>query len=356
VDSDNVLDRYVLAKTHDLVAEVGAALDRYDVSGACGTVRDFLEVLTNWYVRRSRDRFWAGDADAVDTLHTVLEVTCRVVAPLLPLTSEEVWRGLTGERSVHLADWPSADALPANAGLVSAMDEVRQVCSSALSLRKANKLRVRLPLARLVVASPDAETLAPFVELIADEVNVKQVELTTDVAAHGHFELVVNARACGPRLGGDTQKVIRAVKSGEWATTDSGAVVAAGIELLDGEYERKLVATDPGATAALPGGAGLVVLETAVTPELAAEGVARDVVRAVQQARRDAGLDVSDRISVTVSSDGEIHAAVRTHEEFVRSETLADAVHYGEQTDGADSGVRTTVGDGAKIGVAVTKS
>jgi isoleucyl-tRNA synthetase len=355
-DSDNVLDRYVLAKTHDLVTEVGAAMDAYDLSGACATVREFLEVLTNWYVRRSRDRFWAGDADAVDTLHTVLEVTCRVAAPLLPLTTEEVWRGLTGGRSVHLSDWPSADDLPANDALVSAMDEVRQVCSSALSLRKANKLRVRLPLARLIVAAPEAETLAPFVELIADEVNVKQVELTTDVAAHGHFELVVNARACGPRLGGDTQKVIRAVKSGEWTATESGAVVAAGIELLDGEYERRLVATDPGATAALPGGSGLVVLETAVTPELAAEGVARDVVRAVQQARRDAGLDVSDRISVTVSADGEIHAAVRTHEEFVRAETLADAVAYGEPGDTADSGVQTTVGDGAKIGVVVTKS
>src|SRR6202011_2453669 len=145
--------------------------------------------------------------------------------------------------------------------LVAAMDEVRRVCSAALSLRKASKLRVRLPLARLVVAAPDADALAPFVGLIADEVNVKRVELTTDVAAHGHFELVVNARACGPRLGPDTQKVINAVKAGEWSTTPSGNVVAAGIELLDGEYERRLVATDPGLTAALPDGAGLVVLD-----------------------------------------------------------------------------------------------
>jgi len=154
-----------------------------------------------------------------------LEVTSRVAAPLLPLTAEEVWRGLTGGRSVHLADWPDAASLPADAALVAAMDEVRRVCSAALSLRKASKLRVRLPLARLVVAAPDADALAPFVGLIADEVNVKKVELTTDVAAHGHFELVVNARAVGPRLGGDTQKVIRAVKSGEWTTT-GGTVVA----------------------------------------------------------------------------------------------------------------------------------
>ncbi|HEX9337053.1 MAG TPA: class I tRNA ligase family protein, partial [Pseudonocardiaceae bacterium] len=351
-DSDHVLDRYILAKTHDLVTSVQAALDRYDLSGACATVREFLEVLTNWYVRRSRDRFWAGDADAVDTLHTVLEVTCRVAAPLLPLTTEEVWRGLTGERSVHLADWPTAADLPADDGLVVAMDEVRRVCSAALSLRKASRLRVRLPLARLVVAAPDADALAPFTGLIADEVNVKQVDLTTDVAAHGHFELVVNARACGPRLGADTQKVINAVKAGEWTTTSAGVVVAAGIELLDGEYEQRLVATDPGLTAALPGGGGLVVLDTEVTPELAEEGVARDVIRAVQQARREADFAVSDRISVAVAGDESVLAAVRTHEDFLKSETLATAVTYG---DLERSGYQATVGDGAAVEVMVSR-
>jgi isoleucyl-tRNA synthetase len=354
--SDNILDRYILAKTHDLVTDVTAALDTHDLSGACGSIRDFLEVLTNWYVRRSRDRFWAGDVDAIDTLHTVLEVACRVAAPLLPLTTEEVWRGLTGGRSVHLADWPSAADLPANAELVSVMDEVRQVCSSALSLRKANKLRVRLPLARLTVAAPDADRLAGFVEIIADEVNVKQVALTTDVAAHGHFDLVVNSRACGPRLGPDTQKVIRAVKAGEWTTTESGAVVAAGIELVPGEYERKLVATDPGATAELPGGAGLVVLDTAVTDDLAAEGVARDVVRAVQQARRDAGLEVSDRITVTLLAESHVGDAVRTHEKFLRSETLADDVAYGSLESHAADAPTASVGDGAPVGVLVTKA
>jgi isoleucyl-tRNA synthetase len=353
-DSEHVLDRYVLAKTHDLVTDVQAALDAYDLSGACAMVREFLETLTNWYVRRSRDRFWAGEADAVDTLHTVLEVTCRVAAPLLPLTAEEVWRGLTGGRSVHLTDWPVASALPADAALVAAMDEVRRVCSAALSLRKASKLRVRLPLARLVVAAPDADALAPFVGLISDEVNVKQVALTTDVAAHGHFELAVNARAVGPRLGATTQKVINAVKAGEWTTNADGTVVAAGIELQEGEYERRLVATDPGLTAALPGGAGLVVLDTDVTDELAAEGVARDVIRAVQQARRDAGFAVSDRITVDLAGDDEVLAAVRTHETFLRTETLAKSVRYVPADEAGDT--HATVGDGAAISVVVHRT
>ena len=112
-------------------------MDAYDISGACASVRSYLDALTNWYVRRSRDRFWAGDADAFDTLYTVLETLCRVVAPLAPLTTEEIWRGLTGERSVHLTDWPAAAEFPADHELVATMDAVRDVCSAALSLRKA---------------------------------------------------------------------------------------------------------------------------------------------------------------------------------------------------------------------------
>ncbi|KAA2258666.1 isoleucine--tRNA ligase [Solihabitans fulvus] len=352
VDSTHVLDRYVLAKTHDLVATVTEAMDAFDLSGACAIVREFLEGLTNWYVRRSRDRFWAGDADAIDTLHTVLEVTCRVAAPLLPLTTEQVWRGLTGGRSVHLADWVGADELPADDALVAAMDQVRQVCSTALSLRKANKLRVRLPLARLVVAAEDAAALEPFTELIRDEVNVKEVVLTTDVSAHGHFQLAVNARVCGPRLGQDVQKVIRAVKAGEWTTNAAGGVVAAGIELFPEEYEQRLVATDPGATSALPGGAGLVVLDTVVTKELADEGVVRDLVRLVQQARRAADLDVSDRIALTLELPAEVADAVRAGEAFLAAETLADSVTHGDAGIDAFEG---TIGDGVKVRVAVAR-
>ncbi|WP_020630275.1 isoleucine--tRNA ligase [Amycolatopsis alba] len=351
-DSKHVLDRYVLAKTHELVTDVEHALDTYDVAGACSTVRDFLEVLTNWYVRRSRDRFWAGEQDAIDTLHTVLEVTSRVVAPLLPLTTEVVWRGLTGGRSVHLADWPNALDLPADAALVTAMDRVRQVASSALSLRKANKLRVRLPLAKLVVAAHEADSLREFTDILRDEVNVKSVELTADVAAHGGFEVAVNARAAGPRLGKDVQTVIKAVKAGEWTTSESGAVVAAGIELVEGEYDRRLVAKGGGAAAELPGGAGLVLLDTEVTDELAAEGLARDLVRVVQQARRDAGLDVADRIALTVDAPEDVVTAAKTHEEFIASETLATSVAYGDVADGSAG----TVGEGTKVTVAVAKA
>jgi isoleucyl-tRNA synthetase len=320
--SENVLDRYILAKTRATVGEMSALLDEYNVPQACQALREYVEGLTNWYIRRSRDRFWTGDKAALDTLWTVLEAICRAAAPLLPLTTEAIWRGLTGEPSVHLADWPDLTDWPADDGLASAMDLVRSVCSTALGLRKARQLRVRLPLARLTVGHPDAESLAPYADLIRDEVNVKEVALTADPAALGTFELAVNPRVLGPRVGAKVQDVIKAVKAGNWAH-EGESIVAAGVALEAGEYDERLVAADPDSTAALPGNAGLVALDTVVTPELLAEGTARDVVRIVQQARRDARLAVTDRISLTVGADGAVADAVTAHAEFIAGETLA---------------------------------
>jgi isoleucyl-tRNA synthetase len=344
-DSAHVLDRYMLAKTTELVEAMTEAQDRYAIADACALLREHAEVLTNWYVRRSRERFWDGDQDAIDTLYTVLEVTCRVAAPLLPLTTEAIWRGLTGGRSVHLTDWPTPGELPRDVALVAGMDRVRQVASAALSLRKAHRLRVRLPLARLTVAATDASGLAAFTDILADEVNVKDVELSTDVARFGRFELTVNARACGPRLGGDTQKVIRAVKAGQWHSQPDGTVVAAGIELLPGEYSERLVPSGEAgadvAIGALPGSTGLVVLDTEVTPELAAEGLAKDVVRLVQQARRDAGMNVSDRVAVTLDAPAAVLDAVRTHREFLAGEVLATSVDFAEVAEPTLAGAVT---------------
>ncbi len=349
-DSEHVLDRYVLAKLRDAVESVTAQLDVYDVSGACASVRSFLDGLTNWYIRRSRDRFWSSDRDAFDTLYTVLETTSRLVAPLLPMVSEEIYQGLTGARSVHLTDWPTADELPADPDLVAAMDQVREACSAALSLRKAKGLRVRLPLASLTVAAPGAESLAPFADLIADEVNVKDVRLSSDVDAACSSVLAVVPKVLGPRLGKDVQRVIKAVKSGDWSS-DGGRVVAGGVELADGEYTLRLVPADAERSAPLPGDVGVVVLDTTVTPELEAEGVARDVVRAVQQARKDAGFDVADRIRLTVAAEGPVADAIRAHQEFLASETLASEVAFGPVE--ADE---TEVGDGGVVRVAVEKA
>ena len=334
-DSTHPIDRYILAKLRDYVAAMTDQLDNYEVAAACDSTRGFLDVLTNWYIRRSRERFWDEDADAFDTLYTVLEVVCRVTAPLLPLTTEEVWRGLTGERSVHLTDWPSADDLPTDEALVASMDTVRDVCSAGSALRKAANLRNRLPLSRLTVVT-DAD-LTGFDSLVADELNLKGVDLLAadapEAAAYGVSQrLTVNARAAGPRLGKDVQLAIKGSKSGDWSVAEDGTVTAGGLALVEGEYTLETVAgtsSDDTVIGMLPRG-GFVVLDTAVTPELEAEGTARDLVRAVQQARKDAGLQVSDRISVTISAPAAMLDAARTHEALIAEETLATSVSYAD--------------------------
>jgi isoleucyl-tRNA synthetase len=334
------------------VNDTTVSMDAYDLFNACQQVRTFLDVLTNWYIRRSRNRFWSGDQQAINTLHTVLDVLTRVAAPLLPLITEQVYIGLTGNRSVHLTVWPVAADIPVNNELVVVMDQVRDVCSTTLSLRKSHSRRVRLPLASLTVASPLALGLQPFVSIITEEVNVREVKLTADVAGVARHELQVVPAALGPRLGGDTQKVIVAVKKGDWKQ-QGDAVVAGGYELQPHEYQLKLLAAvgDAEATAssALPDGKGVVLLDIALTPELLAEGTARDIVRIVQQTRREADLGVSDRIHLILGLPDDVAQQVAPFVDYICAETLAERLSYNTDTP------RTTDLDGTPIYVAVER-
>lgn len=349
VSVPGVLDRYALAKAHDLVESVTAAMDAYDLPGACAAIESFLDALNNWYVRRSRERFWGTRAtvagsesdssqDAFDTLGTVLEVLCRVSAPLLPLITEQVWTGLTGAASVHLADWPSAEDLPADPELVATMDRVRDVCSAAHSIRKAQRLRARLPLAALTVAAPDALALAPFRDLIAEEVNVREVILDPQVSDVAERSLTVVFKVAAPRLGPDTPAVAAAAKAGDWEILGDGRARVGTAVLEAGEFEHRLTPRDPATTRALPGNDGLVVLDTLVLPELLAEGLARDVVRAVQQARREAGLDVSDRIDLALAGSDGLIAALDTHRHWVGEATLAVSFQLTPAREGPEEG------------------
>ncbi|MGY4857078.1 isoleucine--tRNA ligase [Cryobacterium sp. AP23] len=347
-DSTDVLDRYLLAKTRDLIEDVTGDLDRLDSTNAAARLRDFADVLTNWYVRRSRDRFWAGvtadgtGADAFDTLYTVLETVTRVAAPLLPLVSERIWQGLTGGRSVHLTDWPDATAFPAEPGLVTAMDQVRLISSTVLSLRKKAGLRVRLPLANLTVVTTDTAALAGFEGILRDELNVKAVTLVEQEPGSAESygitsKLTVNARAAGPRLGKQVQQVIKAARTGDWSETD-GVVTAGGIVLAAGEYDLELQAASTAGDAesalntsalALLSGGGFVLLETTTTPELEAEGLARDLIRAVQDTRKSAGFEVSDRIRLDLvfSDDADAATFALASGVDVAGETLATRFH-----------------------------
>ena len=347
-DSTNVLDSYVLSKLADTIDAVTGSMDSYDMFAACQTIRSFLDVLTNWYIRRSRDRFWAGDQDAIDTLHTVLDLLTRIAAPLLPMLADEVYAGLHNDAasSVHLTDWPTSQGLPRDVALVEAMDTVRDVCSSALSVRKAHGRRVRLPLSLLTVAAENASSLEKYLDIVRDEVNVRSVDLTTDVAAVASYELQVVPAVVGPRLGKNTQKVIGAVKKGEW-TQEGDIINVAGEQLQPGEYALRLVTASDSASAPLHGGAGVVVLDINVTPELEAEGLARDVIRAIQQARREAKLDVSDRISVTLGVDAGLKGQLDVHQDLIAGETLALEIQWDQDME------RTIPIEGTFIGVSV---
>ena len=348
-DSQHVMDRFILGKTRELIQQVTADMDSYDIWSACEHLRLYADALTNWYVRRSRERFFDEDPDAFDTLYTALVTVSKVAASLLPLTTEEIYRGLTGERSVHLADWPAAEDFADESELLSLMETVRAVCSTGSSLRKEKKIRVRQPLQSLTAAIANEQFAQLetafgtkgadyFAKIVKDELNLREVILVNaqdaNPADYGiSQQLKVNARAAGPRLGKQVQIAIKASKSGDWTIAEDGTVTVAfdtidgGLALVDGEYELVTVVassddgTEREAAAVLPG--GFLVLNIELTDELVAEGIARDTIRAIQQARKDAGLNVSDRINLTVSAPQDTLEALRTHEELVTGETLA---------------------------------
>ena len=366
--SQHVLDRYILAKTRQLVESVTSSLDAYDLADACAQVEEFIDALNNWYIRRSRDRFWAPKVSAeggegsqaaaaekqqaYNTLYTVLITLVKTLAPLLPLITEEIHTGLTSEESVHLVDWPDPEEFSRDEDLVAQMDLAREACSAALRVREQAKVPVRIPLNQMVVAGAGVEKLEGAVSsadgdsgvahLIAEEVNVKNLELASEMPEGFSPVLRPNGKLLGPRLKDRMQAVIAAAKAGDWEVLPDGTALVGGEKLEADEFA--LAIEQPGdddqsgksgkhsraaRSAVLRDAMTVIVLDTEVTPELEREGVARHVVRIVQQGRRSSGLDVSDRIRVFLDLEADVEEAVREHEGFVSEQVLAVEIFYG---------------------------
>ncbi|WP_404384667.1 isoleucine--tRNA ligase [Caenispirillum salinarum] len=353
--SENVLDRYILGKTRRFIEDIEKALEVFDIPGACAVVPPFIDTLNNWYIRRSRPRFWAENGQvetaAFNTLYTVLTTFCRAAAPLLPFLTEKIYRGLTGEESVHLADWPDASALPAEADLLETMDLVREIASGTLALRETAGKRVRLPLPELTVAVSGVERLKPFEDVIKDEVNVKTVTFDDNPHTYGTQSLHVNPKI-GARIGKAMRDVMAASKKGEWAFKGDGTVEIAGQVLSGDDFSLRVLTAEGVHSQTIARGHGVVILDVETTPDLENEGLARDVIRLVQMTRKEADLHISDRIVLTIAAGSALRPALEQFGETVKRETLAVDLRLSDDMDGAHVAEHQMQGEPVKIGVA----
>ncbi|MCL2672973.1 MAG: isoleucine--tRNA ligase [Alphaproteobacteria bacterium] len=351
----DILDKYILSKTKQLVQGARKAMDAYDIPGACAQMEDFLEVLNNWYIRRSRQRFWDGkDKAAFDTLYTVLATLLKVAAPVLPMTAEHLYRGLTGEESVHLADWPDVSKW-SDDGMADEMDFTRQVCATMKAVRELHRLRNRLPLKTGIVAGSAAKLGTQMVDIIKDEVNIKELVATCQIERWAAPYLYIKTPLVGKRLPKSMKAILDASKGTGWKVNPDGTLSIAGETLLADEYEYRLEVKSGDskglAGQALPDNTAVVLLDTQISPELEREGLARDFVRLVQSRRKDDGFDISDRIAVDYhTGDIKVKLSVDEYEDYIKSQILAVEINFA-----TNDGKGETFGDG-EIFVALRKA
>ena len=341
---DSALDKYIVAELNELISVVGDALDKYAPDIAVKEFVRFLDVLNNWYIRRSRERFWDEDQDAFDTLYYVLTNLCRALAPFAPFVSDYIYRNLTGGDSVHLQSFPVA--VDYDKQIVSDMRRVQMVVSVGKQLREQYKLRNRLPLNTLTVAGTD---LSAYTDIIRDELNVKSVEFTASYGDVADAFVYLITPKIGARLGGALRDIIPAVKRGEY--TISGDTLVVGEYTLNAdEFENRLTVRDGVTGAALPDNTAVVVLDTEINSELIAEGLANDALRFIQDTRKTIGLDVSDRINLTYSAAPALAAAIEQHRARIMRDALIKNMSQNE------NGVYNTEIEGYNLSISIDKA
>ena len=332
--SNEAIDNYILSKLKKMADVVKNGIETYDVAVACNEIASFIEVLNNWYIRRTRDRFWEGDAQAFDVLYTVLVNLCKIAAPLMPFVSEYVYKNLTKEESVHLTDYPLLNEIKFDACLVEDMDFLQDLCSAGKFIREEKNLRNRLPLKSLTVVGRNLSDA--YSEIIKDELNVKQVLFDDNLSAYADKKIYLFTPLLGKALGKDMGAVMAAYKQGQWTLNDNGTLSIGGQTLNNDLFEVRLDMKEGVAGRAFASNKALVSLDTNVTPELKREGMARDFVRLVQTLRKDKDFNISDRIELSYStSNSELALAIDENKSYITEQVLAVKVN-------------NTCGDGAK--------
>ena len=342
--SSNLLDKYIIAELNELVRITTNALDEYKPDIAVKEFVRFLDILNNWYIRRGRARFWNEEQDAFNTLYYVLVKFCTIMAPFAPFITEYIYKNLTSAESVHLLDWPVADVVDMN--IVNDMRRVQSIVSVGKQLREQYKLRNRLPLASLTIAGSD---ISKYADIIRDELNVKSVKFVSDIATVADSFVYLITPKIGARLGAALKEIVPAVKQGK-CTIDGNTLRVGDYTLNSDEFENRLTVKDGITGAALTDSTAVVVLDTNVTPELVQEGLANDALRFIQDSRKAASLDVSDRIKLVFSGDDDMLNAVNAHRERI----MADALIV-DLSAGNASQFETEI-EGHKFAVQITKA
>ena len=326
--STEALDNYILSKLKNLVSTAKKGMESYDFAIACQELSSFMEVLNNWYIRRTRDRFWEGDSQAFDVLYTVLINVSKIMAPFMPFLTEYVYKSLTGEESVHLTDYPSLDSIKIDNKLVAEMDFLQDLCSAGKNLREEKNLRNRLPLSSLTVVSPEAGAnnalSAEFISIIKDELNVKNVLFDTNLDNYANKSLYLFTPLLGKALGKGMGSVMAAYKQGIWSINDDDTVTIAEQKLTKDLFEIRLNMKEGVAGKSFANNKAIVTLDTNLTDELKREGMARDFIRLVQTLRKDKDFNVSDRIELSYSAtDAELLRALEENKSYVMEQVLA---------------------------------
>ena len=353
------LDRWILSRLAETTEIARERLDDYDTTSAGRAIAAFVDDLSNWYVRLSRRRFWDGDPGAVATLRECLVTTAKLLAPLTPFVADAIYENLDGtEPSIHLTEYP--DAAPRDGQLERDMQIVRDAVELGRSARAHGKLKLRQPLAEaVVVAAPrEREAIERLERIVLDELNVKALRYVSEADELGQWELKPNYRTLGPRFGKDMPRVAEAVAALDASRAaqtlrDGGTV---GLVLNGGEYplsadDVQLVLQPLEGYQVERAGTHAVALNLELDDALKREGLAREVVHAIQNARKSAGLNVEDRISLTLGGDGDLLDAVRANEDYVTAETLATSLSY----DGAGGGEQTAI-EGKPLTIAVSRA
>ncbi len=328
-ETENKLDQWIMSELHQLIKTSTQEMDDYNLTKAVRPMMDFADKLSNWYIRRSRRRFWKSENDddkfgAYWTLYTVLTEFSKIMAPFMPFLSEEIYRNLTGGESVHLADWPTYNVKFIKPDVNKENQLIRTIVTMGHSVRDKANIKVRQPLALVQIALPaniNKKSVLDQKEVILEELNVKDLELLKDARDVITKIVMPNARVLGPKYGSKVQEMIKKAKAGEFEVDKNGDVKIGDFVLSGEEVDVGFKGKEGYDVASMDGVS--VVLDTTVSGELQKEGHARDIVRQIQDLRKEAGYNVDDRIYIFVEGEGDLKLAVKDFADYIKRETLA---------------------------------